>query len=261
MNRAPRISISFHSLASLLGLWLLAAPQAAAQDGPASLWVTVRSEITGRPLRGAEVTLLGVPFRWRTDENGVARLKGLAEGPQTIYAAALGHAPAEWAVVLAAEGTGVVALALGPEPIALDPIRVRGAREEQKDRGTMYLERRGFFRRQRTGFGAYLTRAELERDDPRSLSDAMRRISGMTVLPGRFSHGSVAMTRSLGSAFCSIRYVIDGIPTVGFNLDDVPVRDVEGIEIYRGASEIPAEFNSRRSGCGVIVIWTRPGGN
>ena len=45
-------------------------------------------------------------------------------------------------------------------------------------------------------------------------------------------------------------------------LDDV-VRpdDIEAIEVYRSASQVPAEFggNSMFTRCGVIVIWTRRG--
>jgi hypothetical protein len=38
----------------------------------------------------------------------------------------------------------------------------------------------------------------------------------------------------------------------------VPMQWIETIEVYRRASEVPAEFLSRAN-CGVVAIWTRRG--
>lgn len=35
---------------------------------------------------------------------------------------------------------------------------------------------------------------------------------------------------------------------------------VEGIEIYRGLSTVPAQFLNSDAKCGVVAIWTRRGG-
>jgi hypothetical protein len=44
-------------------------------------------------------------------------------------------------------------------------------------------------------------------------------------------------------------------------LDDVvSPGSVEGIEIYRGLSTVPAEFLNADAACGVIAVWTRRGG-
>jgi hypothetical protein len=32
---------------------------------------------------------------------------------------------------------------------------------------------------------------------------------------------------------------------------------VEAIEVFRGPSEIPVQYNDNNSQCGVILIWTR----
>ena len=39
----------------------------------------------------------------------------------------------------------------------------------------------------------------------------------------------------------------------------VPVRDIQAIEVYTGASDVPGEFAGTNAGCGVIVIWTTNG--
>ena len=57
---------------------------------------------------------------------------------------------------------------------------------------------------------------------------------------------------------CLPEYIVDD------NVDNtfgptVPVRDIEGLEVYTGAADVPGEYAGRNAGCGVIVIWTRSG--
>ena len=66
-----------------------------------------------------------------------------------------------------------------------------------------------------------------------------------------------------GRTNCPPQYFIDGVQATGYNIDDMPVGDVEGIEIYAGPSGLPPEFNKFHStvSCGAVIIWTRlPGG-
>jgi len=51
---------------------------------------------------------------------------------------------------------------------------------------------------------------------------------------------------------------IDGQRAPGMEIDEIPLTDIEGIELYNGASTTPAEFSQTNSTqCGTIVIWTR----
>lgn len=225
------------------------APALAAQDGPAALVVTVRSAITGQPLRGAVVRLEGRPFRWETAANGVATLKGLPTGTRSVAIGALGHASHTSDVLLEAEQTSYLGVELKSAPIVLDPLRVEVERSG-------YLEGQGFYARQRTGAGAFITKRELAGQRHRRLSDALRRIPGVSLVQGQFGTARPVLR---GATRCQILYYLDNVPAYGFNIDDIPREDVEGIEVYRGASQIPARFNRRTAGCGVIVIWTRPG--
>src|SRR5947207_15258433 len=61
---------------------------------------------------------------------------------------------------------------------------------------------------------------------------------------------------------CYPQYFIDGIESTAYFARHTPPHDVEGIEIYRGSSETPGEFEGSNSGGGVIVTWTKaaPGG-
>ena len=51
-------------------------------------------------------------------------------------------------------------------------------------------------------------------------------------------------------------YYIDGRLVHSF-ASTTPISDVQGIEVYRGAAEMPAEFTGDKAMCGVIAIWTR----
>ena len=56
---------------------------------------------------------------------------------------------------------------------------------------------------------------------------------------------------------CQPYYIIDGQYQPGFELDLIPPNDIEGIELYKGSSETPPQFNRMNAVCGVIVVWTR----
>jgi hypothetical protein len=42
-----------------------------------------------------------------------------------------------------------------------------------------------------------------------------------------------------------------------FNVNSLPPDQIEAVEVYTSAVQIPAQFNTAGSGCGVLVIWTR----
>jgi hypothetical protein len=46
-------------------------------------------------------------------------------------------------------------------------------------------------------------------------------------------------------------------PDQARNLDQVALRDVEAVEVYRGAAEVPTEYRGSTSACGVVLLWTR----
>jgi hypothetical protein len=46
-------------------------------------------------------------------------------------------------------------------------------------------------------------------------------------------------------------------PTEPYNLNDFRADQVEAVEYYAGASQIPAKYSALDSRCGVVVLWTR----
>ena len=43
------------------------------------------------------------------------------------------------------------------------------------------------------------------------------------------------------------------------NLDDFVVSQMEAVEVYRGAAELPPELQATGNQCGAILLWTRVG--
>jgi outer membrane receptor for ferrienterochelin and colicin len=111
----------------------------------------------------------------------------------------------------------------------------------------------GFEQRRQTGLGAYITRDEIKARGYMSMGDALRTVTGVRVNCGAVDC-SVHMTRS--TAGCYPIYYVDGQLARSFAAS-TPINDVQGVEVYRGAGELPGEFGGSGAMCGVIVIWTR----
>ena len=216
----------------------------------ATAMVTVRAGDTGRPLAGAQVSVREMNVRATTDAAGRAWLVGLGTGSRSVVVRYLGYAPEEVVVALEPDRVASVSLALRVQPIPLAAVSVR-ARPSQ-------LQSNGFLKRRSGGFGTFVTRAEIERMQPRFLSDVLRRIAGVNLQSdayGGTSRASMRGTKVLGG--CPIQYYVDGTMTRAFSIDEVQPQDVEGLEIYRGAATIPPAYNKGSAMCGVILIWTR----
>lgn len=125
----------------------------------------------------------------------------------------------------------------------------------------------------KTGMGTFITRDLIEARRPTNVSDLLRTVPGVTVSGSAVGgRASVQVGRSLGRG-CQTQIWVDGFlmnrrtqAQAGFGAADYRIDDavslvsVEGIEIYRGLSSVPAEFLNQDAECGVIAIWTRRGG-
>lgn len=156
-----------------------------------------------------------------------------------------------------------VEVTLDAEAILLAPLEVVVWSEVDR---SPFLD--NFRRRLQTGLGIYITREEIEARNPSFVSDMLRTVPGVSFgTGGRGDRASIQMARSAGMR-CYTQIFVDGMlmnpPQVGeanARLDDfVAPSSVEGIEIYRGLSTVPAEFLTPEAECGVIAVWTRRGG-
>ncbi len=139
-------------------------------------------------------------------------------------------------------------VALSVQALELEPIVVSARREDsQRSRRAM----RQFYRRydwgQKSGFGRFFTREDLE--DVSFLSHELVRIPGLRY---RYINGHM----SLGSRMCPVTVYLNGLRVGNNNIDEFWPEDLEAIEVYRRESEIPIEFK-RPGVCGVVALWTR----
>jgi Outer membrane receptor for ferrienterochelin and colicins len=113
-----------------------------------------------------------------------------------------------------------------------------------------------FERRRLNGRGQYLVKEDLDKAGYASLQDAMRGLRGVNVECGGGNGCMIRMARA--PMRCSPEYIVDERTDNTFG-PTTPIRDIEGIEVYTGPSDVPGEFAGRSAGCGVVVVWTRSG--
>ncbi len=114
-------------------------------------------------------------------------------------------------------------------------------------------------RRQRAGSGRFITRDQIEKEDPLRLTDLFRSVPGVRIVPSLMG-GSRVRLRSSTARDCVPFVWVDGVPMGAgeFDLDVLTPETVEGVEIYSGVSGVPQRFMGTRGegSCGAIVVWT-----
>jgi hypothetical protein len=221
-----------------------------AQVRPAALAGTVRDS-GGLPVPLAQLTLLGI--RALSDTAGRFLFTEIPPGIATLAVRRLGFAPSTLAIELVAGRKDSVFVVL-----ALLPQELSGVNTEATSRLAVYLA--DFYRHRRGGStGHFFERKEIDASNVHNISDLMRRVPGLRLLPDRSGRVQLRMGRSMGGRDCPPDFWIDGVRAPLLNVDDIPLDDVEAMEIYSGPAGVPPEMNSRlgNPGCGAIVIWTR----
>ncbi|MBX6330662.1 MAG: TonB family protein [Gemmatimonadaceae bacterium] len=229
----------------------LLAPAAAAQTPTVTpVAVTVRDS-SGAGIAGAEVVIEGTNARGYTDDEGHLRLTALHTGLARVAVRRLGFRPGTVAVAIDTAGVAVANVTLVRTAQLLSPILVR-ARDY-----TGYMG--DFYRRRDLGIGRFITRADLERQQPFRLTDVFRRIPGVRIVSTRLIENAIRFR----GEHCAPLVWLDGTPAAAaeFDLDALPPESIEGIEVYSGVSEVPPQFmaSGGLGSCGVVVVWSRHG--
>lgn len=222
---------------------------------------------TGKGIPDATVVVTTTGSSARTDSLGQFRLPNLKVGIHRFLVSAAGYSRGTLSLAFAARE--VMERDLELEAVAPAAPAPAVAGEPAKDtskvqalpgvdvRADPALGRRfaDFERRRTTGRGQYRTRAELEAGQFYTLQDAMRTMRGVRFNCAGNSCRAQMVRAPLG---CSPEYIVDERVDNSFG-PTIPVRDIVGLEVYTGVSDVPGEFAGRNSGCGVIVIWTTSG--
>jgi hypothetical protein len=131
-----------------------------------------------------------------------------------------------------------------------------------------------FQRRRLTGSGAHYDRGQLERANVATLGEFLQRVPGFSVQDPS-SAASMQMTRNSGfmsggvrgplAASCHVRWFVDGhrmdlqtgIDAATDALGSMQIAAIEGVEVFHGVAEMPAELADPDLRCGAVSIWTR----
>lgn len=209
---------------------------------------------TGAPIPGAAVHVVDTEHRTETDEEGRFAFADVEPGEYTMQVDRLGYGAQSVSIEVPQSGGLRVRVHIDPSAIRLEPVsvEVRSAK----------LAQVGFFDRMDSGRGTFLTREDIEAGGSKRLSVVLARAVGMRrIIQKDGSYALVMRGQHSLKGDCRTAFVVDGvrIPLAGPGIDNVPPDVVEGVEVYRGMSQLPARFPVGDGACGAIVVWTRTG--
>jgi hypothetical protein len=270
-----------HTL-SVLALLVGASELAGAQ---AELQGRVFADSGRRPLANAEVAIARLDLRVSSDSLGRYRLQRIPRGEHVVVTRAVGFRPDTAVTAFDGDETLISDVMLKPPLTALPTVAVRET-SSPVPRGKMaaYEDRKAM------GVGHFIDRALLAKDDNRRVSEVLAsNVPGLSIYRGGSSKAWAASGRTASSskcAFCKVtrQEMLDGSDIAAgaplacyldvyldgaqiynsaargtplFNLNSINASEIEAIEVYTGASQIPSQYNKASGGCGVMLIWTR----
>ena len=240
---------------------------------PGRIVGTVFDRSSERPIESAQLTLMGDDLNQLSDGNGKFSFADLTPGVYRVAVHHIAYDRMEQIVQVPGNRTVEVRFNLSADPIELEPLVVTVVRDAR-------LETRGFYDRQeigeKVGNGVFLTVEDIERLMPTRLTNLLQWIPGVQIdCSGGTRNCKVIMRRGnpslssfTGQNGCvNSNVYVDGIRVIRDNASSdesidnfVHPSEIAGMEVYRSASEVPAEFGGSVGRCGAIVIWTGSGG-
>jgi hypothetical protein len=247
--------LSVRRSAIVTSLLVVQAVAARAQVSTASIEGFVRDS-AGHPIREAQFHLFDGSSEPRlaiSDSGGRIFFPRARVGEFRVRIRRVGYGQQNTIVKVSANETAHLDIVLGRSAVVLDGPSV----VDDLTRGKM-----GAFNQRKTrGVGSFITRAEIEKRQPASISELLRTLPGVSISQRMAGEPQpVHMQRSVNSSVqstCIVQIYVDGEPYPNGNLDDFAPLSLEGVEVYRSASEIPAAFRTRDASCGLVSLWTR----
>ena len=204
---------------------------------------------TGNPVVDAEV--MDGSRAARTDSAGVFRLPVTPPVTLHLIVRKLGFEPAELGHHVALGDTTVLFVLLRPGAALLTPVRVVADSliPPEYRFTTRYDE---FFRRRAGAIGGhFFTRDQI--DARGGVGEAIRTVPGVRVTIGGGGHFNVRMIQCPADSKPAV--VVDGVLSSMAALTMMPTAEIEMIEVYHGAANMPPE--TRGNACGALVIYTK----
>jgi len=213
---------------------------------------TVRGRVIdsemGTPLAGATVQIGKTGTVVKTDSGGVFVAQNVTAGLIEIDIRQIGFEPGTFDIRVPASG-----VVRGDFPLDFNGYMLPAVVVEARAAALM-PRYNDFEQRRKSKMGAYLRWDELKKQGVSSVGDALRTVRGVRMECDQQKFECYAhMART---PQCEPTWYVDGVEVHSFH-ENTPINDVYGIEVYRGAGEVPAEFAGSNAACGVIVVWTK----
>jgi TonB family protein len=201
----------------------------------------------GYGITGVEVSAIGAVERARTDEFGRFRLHDAPLGSVRLQIRRIGFRIDTIEIRVAPNEVAEVDFQMAAVETRLEPVVVSSRRKRQGGRLA------GFYERMQSGLsGYYLTRDDLERGNPRQLTNVLQRVPGVEIMRGRI--------RMRGRQ-CAPLVWLDGVamPAGEVDINTFAPASLEGIELYLTATGAPLRYSHTvdRGRCGTILLWSR----
>jgi hypothetical protein len=230
----------------------------------------------GDGLQNVEISVIGQPdARALTNGQGRFTISGVRPGSHEVRFALLGYAPRTVTLIVHPGRVTEVDASLSTNVIELEPIQVVVR--------SGYLERNGFYQRQRSRSGRFFDSADIEDIGPSELSDILRRVPGLSISrsgfstvaqsrrsiswgldtnfdpngQGVFTQGATRRSTGSGRPPCVLAVYVDGVPTFDTDLDWIPVSQIQAVEVYNSGIGTPIMFTVGGATCGAVAVWTR----
>ncbi len=257
-----------------VGIWRFGWAALVLAAGPLSGQAVLRGRVgadsTRRPIVGASLVISGLPSPVFSNALGRYEVLGIPAGRHTLVVRAFGYAQLSTDLNVAAGDTLDAEFLLTPDVTVLAPLVTR-AQPVTFIPGKL----EDFERRRQIGFGKFFDRKVLAAIEPASLERVIRTTPGVRIVSA--CNRSLAMTMRQGHGqgednrnicllnwFCPLAVYVDGALLWSPGMGELPpdmapimARQLEAVEVYRGPSETPIEYQATGSSCGVLLLWTR----
>ena len=238
---------------------------AVAVIGTAQLRGTITDSDINKPIRNAQIAVVGMELTARTDAAGSFLLRGIPAGTRTIEVRTIGYFPVSFTTDFVTNAIRDTTLSISRRAQNLERVTVKA-----KEQSMSLMLREGFDTRRAQGLGKFVTQKDVERHPASSLTDVLAGAGNLRIEYGRDGFPMPYLRGGI-SGKCIPNYFLDNMhievtsagPAPGkkpfTDLSDfVKPEYIKGIEVYSNSGTIPAQFDLTSStGCGSIVIWTR----
>jgi carboxypeptidase family protein/TonB-dependent receptor-like protein len=234
---------------------LVLTPDSARAQGTIVRGVVVDS--AGKPVSEVALGIVALHHATRTDEQGHFAFPALPKGDVEVSVRRIGYEPIIVRFVVSGGPADSIRVVLAELPQVMEAVSVSAAERHRLQR----IE--DFYWRRARGIGTYFTREEMLSRRASVPSDVLRTAKGIRFVRTAGGGGIRFSSATNMRTPCAPMIWIDGQRAPGMEIDEIPLNDIEGIELYNGASTTPPEFwQANAVQCGTIVVWSRlPGGS